>query len=119
MGATAIDRQGAASVCDVYVHESGAPGAPALCSSTAADRAQRCGATTWIGWQASSTAWRRTSRFGRSNRLAPISLEQTADLVAELIAARVPARRAHVVGLSYGGSVVFALLDRHPRSSTA
>ena len=52
--------------------------------------------------------------FGRSNRLAPISLKQTADLVAELIAARVPARRAHVVGLSYGGSVVFALLDRHP-----
>ena len=52
--------------------------------------------------------------FGRSNRLAPISLSQTADLVAELIAARVPARRAHVVGLSYGGSVVLALLDRHP-----
>lgn len=52
--------------------------------------------------------------FGRSNRLAPISLNQTADLVAELIATRAPARRAHVVGLSYGGSVVFALLDRHP-----
>jgi pimeloyl-ACP methyl ester carboxylesterase len=52
--------------------------------------------------------------FGRSNRLGSISLNQTADLVAELIAARVPARRAHVVGLSYGGSVVFAMLDRHP-----
>jgi pimeloyl-ACP methyl ester carboxylesterase len=52
--------------------------------------------------------------FGRSNRMAPISLSQTADLVAELITARVPARRAHVVGLSYGGSVAVALLDRHP-----
>ena len=52
--------------------------------------------------------------FGRSNRLKPISLEQTADLVAELITACVPAGRAHIVGLSYGGSVGLALLGRHP-----
>jgi len=52
--------------------------------------------------------------FGHSNWLPPISLSQTADLIANLITVRVPARRAHVVGLSYGGSVLFALLDRHP-----
>jgi pimeloyl-ACP methyl ester carboxylesterase len=51
--------------------------------------------------------------FGKSHRLPPISLLGTADLVVELIRARVPAGRAHVVGLSYGGSVVFALLARH------
>jgi pimeloyl-ACP methyl ester carboxylesterase len=99
----------------VYIHESGAPGAPAV---------------VFIhGGGPSAAMWRDhmdrlasefhclapdLPGFGRSNRLAPISLKQTADLVAELIAARVPARRAHVVGLSYGGSVVFALLDRHP-----
>ncbi len=52
--------------------------------------------------------------FGRSSRLPSISLAETADLVAQLIQARVPTGRAHVVGLSYGGSVVLALLDRHP-----
>jgi pimeloyl-ACP methyl ester carboxylesterase len=51
--------------------------------------------------------------FGRSNGLGSISLAQTADLVAELIASDVPTRRAHVVGLSYGGSVVLNLLARH------
>ena len=115
MGATAIDRQGAASVCDVYVHESGNVGSPAV--------------VFVHGGGPSAAMWRDhmdqlagefyclspdLPGFGRSNRLAPISLKQTADLVAELIVARVPARRAHVVGLSYGGSVVIALLDRHP-----
>jgi pimeloyl-ACP methyl ester carboxylesterase len=52
--------------------------------------------------------------FGLSNRLPSISPAATADLVADLIERRVPAGRAHVVGLSYGGSVVLALLDRHP-----
>lgn len=51
--------------------------------------------------------------FGRSNHLAPLSLRETADLVAELVERRVPSRRAHVVGLSYGGSVVFAILQHH------
>ncbi len=114
MGATAVDRQMTPRLRDVYVHESGGPGSPAV---------------VFIhGGGPSAAMWRdHMARlagefhclapdlpgFGRSNRLAPISLEQTADLVAELIAARVPARRAHVVGLSYGGSVVLALLDRH------
>jgi pimeloyl-ACP methyl ester carboxylesterase len=52
--------------------------------------------------------------FGQSNRLAPLSLDETADLLAEMIEARAPTRRAHVVGLSYGGAVVIELLGRHP-----
>lgn len=37
----------------------------------------------------------------------------TADLVAELIATRVPARRAHVVGLSWGGGLAHTLVARY------
>ncbi|MCV2393261.1 alpha/beta hydrolase [Actinotalea sp. M2MS4P-6] len=48
--------------------------------------------------------------FGRSNHLAPVSLDQAAGLVAELIETRVPGGRASVVGLSYGGSVVLSLM---------
>jgi pimeloyl-ACP methyl ester carboxylesterase len=52
--------------------------------------------------------------FGRSKQLPPLSLGGTADLIAQLIQARVSVQRAHIVGLSYGGSVVFATLERHP-----
>jgi pimeloyl-ACP methyl ester carboxylesterase len=106
MGTSAIDRRERPTVNDLFVHESGTPGSPAV--------------VFVHGGGPSAAMWRDhmdrlagqfhclapdLPGFGRSNRLAPISLEQTADLIAELIAARVPARRAHVVGLSYGGSV--------------
>jgi pimeloyl-ACP methyl ester carboxylesterase len=52
--------------------------------------------------------------FGRSNHLPPLSLWETADLIAQLIEARTSAQRAHIVGISYGGSVVFAMLERYP-----
>jgi pimeloyl-ACP methyl ester carboxylesterase len=52
--------------------------------------------------------------FGRSNRMAPLTVDETADLVAALIEARVPARRAHVVGLSWGGAVTHRLLGLRP-----
>jgi pimeloyl-ACP methyl ester carboxylesterase len=115
MGATAIDRRDTAHLRDVYVHESGSPAAPTI--------------VFVHGGGPSGAMWRDhldrlagefhclapdLPGFGRSNRLAPISLDQTADLIAALIAARVPAGRAHVVGLSYGGSVALALLGRHP-----
>jgi pimeloyl-ACP methyl ester carboxylesterase len=115
MGATATDPRETTLVSEVYVHESGTPGLPAV---------------VFIhGGGPSGAMWRDHLErlaggfhclapdlpgFGRSNRLAPISLSRTADLVAELITARVPGRRAHVVGLSYGGSVAIALLARHP-----
>jgi pimeloyl-ACP methyl ester carboxylesterase len=51
--------------------------------------------------------------FGQSAHLTSIPLPAAADLVARLIETRVPERRAHVVGLSYGGSVALSMLDRH------
>jgi pimeloyl-ACP methyl ester carboxylesterase len=104
-----------ALVRDVYVHESGTPGSPVVVFVHG-------GGPSGPMWRAHLD--RLASRFhclapdlpgfGRSNQLAPISLSRTADLIAALIAERAPSGRAHVVGLSYGGSVAFALLDRHP-----
>jgi pimeloyl-ACP methyl ester carboxylesterase len=50
---------------------------------------------------------------GRSNGLRWTSRSRVADQVAALIEARVPAGRAHVVGLSLGGAVAHAFLARH------
>jgi pimeloyl-ACP methyl ester carboxylesterase len=52
--------------------------------------------------------------FGRSNHLPLPSNERITDLIAELIETRVPAGRASVVGISWGGVIIHALLDRHP-----
>ena len=99
----------------MYVHESGEPGAPAV--------------AFLHGAGASGAMWdahlaRLADRFhclapdlpgfGRSNRVPFVSRPVTADLVAELVTARVPAGRAHLVGLSWGGGLVHTLLDRHP-----
>ena len=99
----------------MYVHETGAPGAPAV--------------VFLHGAGASGLMWREhMSRlqdrfhclapdlpgFGRSNRLPPLTVDETADLIADLIRTRVPAGRAHVVGLSWGGGVAHRLLGRHP-----
>jgi pimeloyl-ACP methyl ester carboxylesterase len=51
---------------------------------------------------------------GLSNRLAWTSRTDAADRIAELIETRVPAGRAHVVGISLGGSVAHTLIARHP-----
>ena len=105
----------AAAGMSMYVHESGRPGAPAV--------------VFLHGAGASGAMWdahlaRLADRFhclapdlpgfGRSNRVPFVSRPVTADLVAELVTARVPAGRAHLVGLSWGGGLVHTLLDRHP-----
>jgi pimeloyl-ACP methyl ester carboxylesterase len=99
----------------LYVQESGTPGAPAV--------------VFLHGAGASGRMWRQhtarlAGRFhclapdlpglGRSNQLPSASVLESADLVAELIQTRVPAQRAHLVGLSWGGGVAHALLARHP-----
>ena len=110
-----LERQRSSRLDDIYVHESGRPSSPAV---------------VFIhGGGPDGRMWRLhldrlagklhclapdLPGFGRSNHLDPLSLSETADLVAELIAARVPDGRAHVVGLSYGASVVIALLERNP-----
>lgn len=52
--------------------------------------------------------------FGRSSGLPFVSRAVTAELVAELVEARVPAGRAHVVALSWGGGIAHELLGRRP-----
>jgi pimeloyl-ACP methyl ester carboxylesterase len=99
----------------MYVHESGARGSPAV--------------VFLHGAGASGLMWRdHLARladgfhclapdlpgFGRSSRLPFVSRAVTADLVADLVVARVPAGRAHVVGLSWGGGVAHTVLDRRP-----
>jgi pimeloyl-ACP methyl ester carboxylesterase len=100
---------------DLYVHEAGAPDAPAV--------------VFLHGAGASGRMWRDhmdrlgdrfhclapdLPGFGRSNGLAPLTVDETADRIAALIEGRVPAGRAHVVGLSWGGGVTHRLLGRHP-----
>ncbi|MBI3750793.1 MAG: alpha/beta fold hydrolase, partial [Chloroflexi bacterium] len=51
---------------------------------------------------------------GLSNRRSWTSVGDAADRVAALIDARVPARRAHIIGISLGGAVAHTLVARHP-----
>ena len=99
---------------EMYVHESGTPGSPAIVFIHGAGQSGR----EWRRHMAELAGFHCLAPdlpgFGRSNRLEPVSKERIADLVAELIETRVPARRASVVGISSGGMVIHALLDRHP-----
>jgi len=98
----------------MYVHESGTPGSPAIVFLHGVGQSGRI----WREHMARLTGFHCLAPdlpgFGRSNHLRPASRSETADLVAALIETRVPARRAHVVGLSWGAVVIHALLDRHP-----
>ena len=49
---------------------------------------------------------------GASNHVEWRSLDQTMDLIADLIESRIPSGRTHVVGLSLGGAVAHRLLAR-------
>jgi len=98
----------------MYVRESGTPGSPAIVFLHGDGQS----GWNWREHMARLTGFHCLAPdlpgFGQSHRLAWASLSETADLVAELIETRVPARRAHVVGLSLGAVLVHALLGRHP-----
>jgi pimeloyl-ACP methyl ester carboxylesterase len=51
---------------------------------------------------------------GQSRARRPFRLDDAARQVADLIHAKVPARKAHLVGLSLGGAVVLTLLRLEP-----
>jgi pimeloyl-ACP methyl ester carboxylesterase len=99
---------------DWFVHESGAPGSPAIVFLHGAGAS----GSMWREHMARLTSFHCLAPdlpgFGRSNHMPSASRTETAALVAELIETRVPARRAHVVGLSWGGGVAHALLGRRP-----
>jgi pimeloyl-ACP methyl ester carboxylesterase len=112
-GAAGLEPASATNV-GMYVHESGTPGSPAVVFLHGAGASGRM----WCEHMAKLAGFQCLAPdlpgFGRSNHLACLSRTVTADLVAELIVTRVPARRAHVVGLSWGGGLAHTLLDRHP-----
>ncbi len=99
----------------MYVHESGDPNAQAIVFLHGAGVSGRM----WRLHMARLAAFHCLAPdlpgFGQSNGMRLTSRVATADLVAELIEARVPAGSAHVVGLSWGGAIAHALLDRRPR----
>jgi pimeloyl-ACP methyl ester carboxylesterase len=98
----------------MYVEESGTPGSPAIVFIHGMGQSGRI----WREHMARLTDFHCLAPdlpgFGQSNQLPSVSLGETADLVAELIETRVPARRASVVGISSGGWVIRDLLDHHP-----
>jgi pimeloyl-ACP methyl ester carboxylesterase len=98
----------------MYVEESGTPGSPAIVFLHGGGQSGRI----WRGHMERLSAFHCLAPdlpgFGQSNRLPAATLREIADLVAELIETRVPARRASVVSVSGAGAVVHALLDRHP-----
>jgi pimeloyl-ACP methyl ester carboxylesterase len=108
-------RQAVTTQRTMHVDEAGTPGTPAVVFLHGAGASGRM-------WREHVAALAGSFHclapdlpgFGRSNHLPPASLDQTADLIAGLIETRVPARRAHVVGLSWGGGVSHVLLGRRP-----
>ncbi|HEY5629416.1 MAG TPA: alpha/beta fold hydrolase [Candidatus Limnocylindrales bacterium] len=98
----------------MHVQESGSPDSPAILLIHGAGQSSR-------EWRAHME---RLADFhclapdlpghGRSNRLPMPSLDRLVDSLATLIEARVPAGRAHVVGVSWGANLAQALIRRHP-----
>jgi pimeloyl-ACP methyl ester carboxylesterase len=102
------------AVTELYVHESGTPGAPAIVFL----HADGASGGMWTQHMGRLAGYHCLAPdlpgHGRSNHLPWTSLEDTTQQVVGLIEGRVPARRAHVVGLSLGGVVAHTLLARRP-----
>lgn len=96
----------------MYVHESGSPGSPAVIFLQGSAVSGRM----WEGHMSRLRGYHCLAPdlpgFGRSNRMPWRSAAETADLIAQLVESRVPSRRAHVVGLSWGGGIAHTLLAR-------
>jgi deazaflavin-dependent oxidoreductase (nitroreductase family) len=98
----------------MHVEESGAPGSPAIVFIHGVGQNGR----EWREHMARLGGFHCLAPdlpgHGRSNHLPLPSNERIADLLAELIETRVPAGRAHVVGISWGALLVQVLMARHP-----
>ena len=98
----------------LYVHESGTPGSAAIVflhgdAATGGMWDQHI--ERLVGYHCLAPD---LPGHGRSNHLPWASLDGTAQQVAALIQDRIPARRAHLVGLSLGGAVAHTLLAHRP-----
>lgn len=98
----------------MYVHESGVPGSPAIVFLHGVGQSGR----EWREHMARLSGFHCLAPdlpgHGRSNQLPLPSNERLVDLLVELIKTRVPAGRAHIVGISWGAFLVQLLMLRHP-----
>ncbi len=97
----------------LYVHEIGTPGAPCIVFL------HGIGTSGWM-WAPQIAALDDfhclnvdLPGHGQSNRVPWVSLRDTARQIAAIIEAHATRGRAHVVGLSLGGYLGLALLERH------
>src|SRR5687767_1508435 len=101
-------------VAELYVHESGLVGAPAVVFLHGAGVSGRM----WASHMARLADYHCLAPdlpgHGRSNRIPWRSDADTANRIEELVETRIPGRKAHLVGLSLGGSLVHTLLARRP-----
>ena len=96
-----------------HIRESGEPGAPAVVFLHGAGVSGRMWAEHMARLSGFHCLAPDLPGCGMSRRLSWTSTADAADVVAGLITSRVPANRAHVVGLSLGGAVAHTLLARH------
>src|SRR5688572_9927204 len=101
-------------VAELYVHESGLVGAPAVVFLHGAGVSGRMWASHVARLMDYHCLAPDLPGHGRSNRIPWRSEADTAEQVVELIETRIPARKTHLVGLSLGGSLVHTLLARRP-----
>jgi len=97
----------------LYVHETGTPGAPCIVFL------HGIGTSGWM-WAPQIAALDDfhclnvdLPGHGQSNRVPWVSLRDTARQIAAIIEERAAHGRAHVVGLSLGGYIGLALLERY------
>jgi pimeloyl-ACP methyl ester carboxylesterase len=98
----------------MHVRESGSPSFPALVFLHGVGNSGAMWATHMARLEGFHCLAPDLPGFGLSNKQPWTSRNDVTDRVAELIRGRVPERRAHVVGLSLGGSIAHTLLARHP-----
>jgi pimeloyl-ACP methyl ester carboxylesterase len=97
----------------LYVHETGTPGASAIVFL------HGVGTGGWMWWLQTAALHDfhclnvDLPGHGRSNQVPWLSLADTAGHIAALIQARGQNQRAHLVGLSLGGYVLLAFLERY------
>ena len=101
-------------VAEIHVHESGPRGASAVVFLHGAGVSGRMWADHFARLSSYHCIAPDLPGHGRSNHIAWRSENDTADQIVELIETRIPARKAHLVGLSLGGSLAHVLLARRP-----
>ncbi len=102
------------SINNLFVYESGSPEAPAILFLHGSPLSGRM----WQPQLESLSEFHCLApdlpEHGKSTAIAPFDMQDTVRRMAELIKTSTPTGKAHVVGLSFGGAVVQAMLAHTP-----